>query len=197
LRDAGYDRVAGIDEAGRGAWAGPVCAAAVILPLDRKNLTKALAGVRDSKMLSANRRSALRSVVANAALSVGVGWSLSAEVDAVGVAAATRRAMLRAIGCLAEKPDALLIDYVRLPDSALHQRSLASADAQCLSVAAASIVAKVERDRLMAQMDSVYRGYGFAAHKGYGTRRHAHALAALGPCPIHRMTWRPLMGAPE
>lgn len=189
---AGYPHVAGLDEAGRGAWAGPVCAAAVVLPLDRPHLTEPLEGVRDSKLLSPARREVLLPVIEDVAVGVGVGWADPAEIDELGIARATRQAMLRALCGLNGQVSALLIDYVRLPESDLHQRALPKADARCLSVAAASIVAKVTRDRLMVKLDADFPGYGFAQHKGYGTRQHREALARLGPSPTHRMSWQPL-----
>jgi ribonuclease HII len=189
---AGYSHVAGVDEAGRGAWAGPVCAAAVVLPLDRPNLAELLDGVRDSKLLSPARRGALLPVIEDVALAVGVGWANPAEIDEMGIALATRQAMLRALSGLNGQVSALLIDYVRLPESNLHQRAFPKADTHCLSVAAASIVAKVARDRLMVKLDESLPGYGFAQHKGYGTRQHQEALARQGPSPIHRMSWEPL-----
>jgi ribonuclease HII len=133
--------------------------------------------------------------VLEAAVAVGIGWSSPAEIDAWGIAPATRRAMVRAVGRLKGQVDALLVDYVDLPELDLPQRALPKADAQCLSVAAASILAKVERDRLMIALDQGFPGYGFARHKGYGTPGHREALARLGPSPIHRMSWRPLREA--
>ncbi len=192
LAASGYARVAGLDEAGRGAWAGPVCAAAVILPLDRTDLPELLDGVRDSKLLSPKQREALLPVVLEIAEAAGVGWADPGEVDEWGVVAATRQAMARAVAQLDGAVDALLVDYLRLPNLNLPQRSLPKADVRCLSVAAASIVAKVERDRLMATLEQEFPGYGFAQHKGYGTRQHRAALAQLGPSPIHRMSWQPL-----
>jgi ribonuclease HII len=192
LLAAGHTLVAGLDEAGRGAWAGPVYAAAVVLPLDRPNLAGLLDGVRDSKLLSPMRREALLPVIEEVALAIGVGRAEPAEIDDVGIAPATRRAMLRALSGLTVPVSALLIDYVRLPESDLHQRAFPEADLRCLSVAAASIVAKVARDRLMVQLDAQFPNYGFAQHKGYGTPQHRQALARLGPSPIHRMSWEPL-----
>jgi ribonuclease HII len=188
--------VAGLDEAGRGAWAGPVCAAAVVLPLDRDNLAELLDGVRDSKLLTAKRREALLPVIHRVALAVGVGWAEPADVDQFGVVSATRRAMTQAVqglNCrMVGQAEALLIDHLRLPGLNLPQRVLPKADCRCLTVAAASIVAKVERDRLMIALDEDYPGYGFARHKGYGTRQHREALRKLGPAPVHRMSWRPI-----
>jgi ribonuclease HII len=192
LRATGYTRVAGLDEAGRGAWGGPVCAAAVVLPLDQPNRIELLHGVRDSKQLSPARRETLLPLVLEVAEAVKVGWATPPEVDELGIVPATRQAMARAVSCLDGQVDALLIDYIRLPDLDLPQRALPKADTRCLSVAAASIVAKVTRDRLMIALDQDFPGYGFARHKGYGTPQHRQALARLGPSPIHRMSWRPM-----
>jgi len=194
LRAAGYARVAGVDEAGRGAWAGPVCAAAVFLPLDRTDLADLLTGVRDSKQLSPTQRESLLPLILQVAEATGVGWATPAEVDEAGILPATRRAMARAVAQLDGQVDALLVDYVHLPDLDLPQRALPKADVRCLSVAAASVVAKVERDRLMVALDQDFPGYGFAHHKGYGTRQHREALERLGPSPIHRKSWRPVRG---
>lgn len=192
LQSAGYIDIAGLDEAGRGAWAGPVCAAAVILPLGRDDLADAMDGVNDSKKLSPRRREELLSVVLEIAKAVGVGWGAPGEIDEWGIILATRRAMGRAVAQLSGQADALLIDHLRLPELNLPQRALPKADARCLSVAAASIVAKVKRDRLMIALEEEFPGYGFAQHKGYGTPQHREALAQLGPAPIHRMSWKPL-----
>lgn len=192
LRAAGHTRVAGLDEAGRGAWAGPVYAAAVVLPLDRPDLTELLNGVRDSKQLSPARRETLLPLVLEVADAVGVGWATPAEVDELGILSATRQAMARAVSQLDVQVDALLVDHVHLPGVNLPQRAIPKADVHCLSVAAASIVAKVERDQLMVTLDRNLPGYGFARHKGYGTRQHRETLAKLGPSSIHRMSWRPL-----
>ena len=189
---AGHTHIAGIDEAGRGAWAGPVYAAAVVLPLERPDLPALLDGVRDSKQLSPARREALLPIIEDVAVGVGVGWAEPAEIDEVGIAAATRQAMAMAVAGLNGQVSALLIDYVRLPDLDLPQRALPKADARCLSVASASIVAKVTRDRLMVELGDEYPGYGFDRHKGYGTRQHREALARLGPAPAHRRSWRPI-----
>ena len=194
MRAVGHSRVAGLDEAGRGAWAGPVCAAAVVLPLDQDELLTLLDGVRDSKLLTPGRREALLPVIREIAVAVGVGWGEPGEVDLWGVVSATRLAMERAVSELQGQVDALLVDYLELPGLGLPQHSLPKADARCLSVAAASIVAKVERDRLMVALEEAYPGYGFAQHKGYGTQQHRDALARLGPSPIHRVSWRPMRG---
>jgi len=169
----------------------------VVLPLGRSDLSDLLSGVRDSKQLGPAQREALLPLILEAAEAVGVGWATPAEVDEVGILPATRQAFSRAVARLDGWVDALLVDYVRLPDLDLPQRALPKADLHCLSVAAASIVAKVERDRLMVALDQDFPGYGFARHKGYGTRQHREALARLGPSPTHRMSWRPMQEIPE
>ncbi len=183
--------VAGLDEAGRGAWAGPVVAAAVILPPDPDLLAEALAGVDDSKRLSSAARDRLYDRIrAVAATAVGV---VSPEViDEIGILNATYRAMQAALAALPQQPDALLIDYIPRPLGDWPQQRLVRGEQASLSIAAASIIAKVHRDRLMAALDAQYPGYGFARHKGYGTRQHRRALDALGPCAIHRQSWAPI-----
>ncbi len=189
---AGLRRVAGIDEAGRGPWAGPVFAAAVILPPDAEVLAS-LEGVRDSKLLSARRRAALVPHIEEIALAVGVGVATVEEIDALRIVPATRLAMQRAVAALTLAPDALLIDGLRLPEVALPQSAFPRADVYALSVAAASIIAKEARDRWMVEVAEVeYPGYGFAQHKGYGTRAHRDALNRLGVCPIHRRSFQPV-----
>lgn len=189
---AGYHCVAGLDEAGRGAWAGPVVAAAVILPAGDPGLLQHLEGVRDSKMLSPKRREALLEVVRRHALALAVGVVAPASIDDLGIVPATRRAMAQALDALSPPPDHLLVDHLTLPDVPLPQHSLPKGDALVLSIAAASIVAKVTRDRLMVELEARFPGYGFARHKGYGTARHRAALAALGPSEIHRLSFAPL-----
>jgi ribonuclease HII len=188
----GMQRVAGLDEAGRGAWAGPVVAAAVILPCgDGTRAT--LAGVRDSKLLSPTARERLAARIFDVALAVGVGCGEQQEIDALGIVPATRLAMQRALVSLSVAPEALVIDALRLPGVDLPQDAFPYADARSLSVAAASIIAKVSRDRWMVEVAEVdFPGYGFAQHKGYGTRQHQAALNHLGVCPIHRLTFRPV-----
>ena len=189
----GYHLIAGIDDAGRGAWAGPVVAAAVILPLNRRNLTAALKGVNDSKKLTARQREKLYEVIREVALSVGVGGAGPGEIDAGGIVPATRAAMQRAIAMLHPQPDALLIDAVNLSSLfSLPQHSLYYGDSLSLSIAAASIIAKVSRDRAMAKLDALYPGYGLARHKGYGTALHKAALEQLGVSEAHRRSYRPV-----
>jgi ribonuclease HII len=192
LRAQGHHFVAGLDEAGRGALAGPVVAAAVVLPIDRPDLGSVLAGVRDSKQLSPGAREALFDAVHHIALGIGVGVSAPAVVDRDGVVAATRQAMRQSLAQLSPQPSFLILDYLHLASISLPQVAFPKADARCLSVAAASIVAKVSRDRLMCLLDERYPGYGFARHKGYGTSAHRAALNDLGPTPIHRMSFAPL-----
>lgn len=184
--------VAGIDEAGRGAWAGPVVAAAVVLPPDRADLAIVLSGVRDSKLLSPKAREACYDRIAACALAYAVGSASSAEIDALGIVPATRLAMCRAVRSLALAPAALLIDALRLTELPIPQDARPKADRTMLSVAAASIVAKVSRDRWMAGQDASEGDYGFAQHKGYGTRGHLEALGRLGPCGLHRASFAPI-----
>ncbi len=193
LRAQGYHLIAGIDEAGRGAWAGPVVAAAVILPLDRRDLRAALRGVNDSKQLTPRQRERFFDVIHGVALAVGVGGAGPGEIDQDGIVTATRAAMERAVAMLNPQPNALLIDAVRLQSLIpLPQRSLNYGDSLCLSIAAASIVAKVSRDRALAALDERYPGYGFARHKGYGTAAHHAALQRLGATEAHRRSYTPV-----
>ncbi len=189
----GLRRIAGLDEAGRGAWAGPVVAAAVILPADRPDLQTALAGVNDSKKLTARQREKLVGVIEQVALAVGVGETAPEDIDRLGIVPATRQAMQRAVAGLSLAPEALLIDAVDLSACLpLPQHALFYGDAISLSIAAASIIAKVSRDRQMVALEAAYPGYGFARHKGYGTRAHQAALAAQGVSAIHRKSYAPV-----
>lgn len=188
----GYRLVAGLDEAGRGSWAGPVVAGAVILPLDEDGLEQALDGVRDSKELNPSERERLYDVIQAEALAVGVGMVPPDQIDELGIVPATREAMALAIAQLPYLPDFLLVDFLRLPGLDYPQKSIVHGDALSLSIAAASIVAKVSRDRLMVQLDGQHAGYGFASHKGYGTPQHRAALDRLGPSPIHRFSYAPV-----
>ena len=188
----GYTHVAGLDEAGRGAWAGPVYAAAVVLPL-LDGVPAALRNVRDSKTLSARQREAAFEQISASALALGIGWATAAEIDARGIIPATRLAMRRALDALDPPAQALIIDALALPTVPLPQRYFPRADALSLSVAAAGIVAKVSRDRWMVESaEGDFPGYGFAQHKGYGTAQHREALQALGACAIHRRTFKPV-----
>ena len=182
--------VAGLDEAGRGAWAGPVVAGAVILPPEPERLLETLAGVDDSKRLTPAARDGLydriRSVAATA-----VGVIPARVIDEIGILNATYRAMEAALAALPQPPDALLIDYIPRPLGDWEQKRLVRGEGASLSIAAASIIAKVHRDRLLVALDEQYPGYGFARHKGYGTKQHQRAIAELGPAPIHRLSWGP------
>lgn len=190
LRAQGYQLIAGIDEVGRGALAGPVLAAAVILPCQID--TPWLNQVKDSKQLSPARRELLFGYIYEVAISVGIGMVRHEVIDDQGIAKATRLAMKSAIDQLSPPPESLLIDYIRLPEVPLPQKGITNGDELCLSIACASIVAKVTRDRLMVELDSIYPGYGLAKHKGYGTKQHLSCLRRLGPSSIHRQSFRPV-----
>lgn len=189
---AGRTLIAGVDEVGRGSWAGPVVAAAVILPTRRRGLSAALDSVRDSKQLSAaQRRHAFRAIFACGS-TVSLGWASHHVIDRAGLAFANRRAMCRAIEGLTSEPELVLLDHFALPECELPQLCLTHGDATCLSIAAASIVAKVFRDGYMCGLERRYPGYGFAQHKGYGTANHRTALRELGVSPVHRVSFTPV-----
>lgn len=186
--------VAGIDEAGRGPWAGPVVAAAVILDMDRP-LPE---GIDDSKKLTESRREKLFEAVTGCAVSYGVGVASAEEIDRINIRQATHLAMSRALEALSlsgPPPVAALVDGNDPPAFAVPTRAIVDGDALSLSIAAASILAKVTRDRMMTALDALHPGYGFARHKGYGTAQHAEALLRLGPCPIHRTSFAPVASA--
>ncbi|PLX81640.1 MAG: ribonuclease HII [Desulfuromonas sp.] len=181
---SGYGQVAGVDEAGRGPLAGPVVAAAVILPD-----TFDLPGLNDSKKLSAKTRERLFPLIRSQAVAVGIGCISAAEIDRINILQATLRGMVRAVERMGVSPDYLLIDGITPVPMPLPQKTLKKGDSRSLSVAAASVIAKVVRDRIMVGYDRLYPGYGFAGHKGYGSARHMEAIARLGPCPQHRRTF--------
>ena len=192
LWDQGILSVAGIDEAGRGAWAGPVTAGAVILPANTGILEK-LNGVRDSKLMTPAEREAMFGIIQDNAAAWAVGEADAEEIDRIGILNATKNAMKRAITGLGTAPEHLLIDYVRLHDVTIPQTGIKHGDMLSLSIACASVLAKVSRDRYMTNTAAeLYPQYGFAQHKGYGTGLHQEALAQYGPCPIHRRSFRPL-----
>lgn len=200
----GYQFVAGLDEAGRGALAGPVVAAAVILPRvpadtardwTHSAVLRALAQVNDSKQLSAARREALFDPICARARACAIGAASHAEIDALNIVRASLLAMRRALAALSIAPDALLLDALVLPELEIPQQGLMHGDALSLSIAAASILAKVTRDRLMREFDATFPGYHFARHKGYGTAVHLAALGARGPSPIHRQSYAPVRAA--
>jgi ribonuclease HII len=183
-RCRGFRVLAGIDEAGRGPLAGPVVAAAVILP---EGLI--IKGVNDSKKLSADTRERLFDTIIEQAVSVGVGMGSPELIDRINILQATRQAMLEAVTKLVPQPDYLLIDGITPIDSTIPQKTVKKGDSLSLSIAAASIIAKVTRDRMMREMDLIHPGYGFAGHKGYGSAGHLEAIRLLGPSPVHRLTF--------
>jgi ribonuclease HII len=190
LEAQGYQLIAGIDEAGRGALAGPVVAAAVILPchIDAPWLTQ----VKDSKQLSPARRKFLFHRIQEVATSTGVGIVPNEVIDTQNIVKATRLAMKMAIDQLSPPPQYLLIDYMHLSEVSLPQKGITNGDCRCFSIACASIIAKVARDHLMVELDKVYPDYGLAQHKGYGTKKHLAHLYRLGPSPIHRRSFKPV-----
>jgi len=190
LKSQGYEFIAGIDEVGRGALAGPVVAGAVILP-PPANLSW-LGLVRDSKELSSRQRESLFDLINKEALAVGIGIVPSQVIDSVNILKATKLAMIQAVEKLPKQPHFLIIDRVTLSQCPVPQRGITRGDKLCLSIACASIIAKVTRDRMMKEFDQIYPGYGFARHKGYGTGIHMSCLRKLGPSPIHRLYFAPV-----
>lgn len=184
-------KVAGIDEAGRGALAGPVVAAAVILP-PASDVEERLRGVQDSKRMTPIQREKWRSHIQAESLAWGVGFASPHEIDSYGIVPATRLASQRALDKLSHAPEHILLDYLKLPDNSIPQTWLVKGDARSLSIAAASILAKTIRDEYLREMGKEYPGYGFASHKGYGTKTHRQAIRELGPSPAHRMSFRPM-----
>jgi len=189
LWQSGLTYIAGMDEAGRGALAGPVAVGAVILP-NKRRLSSTLNGVRDSKQMTPLAREQLAPLIKESALAWNVGFASSEEIDSLGIVAATRLAALRALEALSVFPDFLLTDFrLELPELDVPQTSLVKGDVKCLSIAAASVLAKTARDALMCELDSQYPGYGLGKHKGYGTPFHRQALKRLGYSDIHRKTF--------
>ena len=191
----GYRRVVGVDEVGRGPLAGPVMAAAVLLPhscVHHEGAPPWLERVRDSKALTPAVRTRLAGHLRDAGVPLGLGAAEPQEIDQVGIVAATLRAMARAIAQIHPPPDFLLVDGLQAPQNPISHKVIVRGDATCLPIAAASIVAKVARDRLMAELDGRYPGYDFARHKGYPTRAHIEALERLGPSPVHRRYFGPV-----
>lgn len=185
-RELGFGVVAGLDEVGMGPLAGPVVAGAVVLPWHAR-----LPGIKDSKALTHAQRERLDLAIRRRALAVAVHEIPAEEVDRIGLTAARCQAMLGALQQLAPEPEYLLIDAFDLPQAPLPQLAVIKGDATCVSIMAASIVAKVHRDRTMIEFDRLYPGYGFARHKGYATADHREAVRLLGPTPIHRVSWAP------
>lgn len=192
LRSEGYRAIAGVDEAGRGAWAGPVVAGVAILPLASPTLAEELLGIRDSKRLSPERRAFFYDRIVRSAAALGVGVVGQAALDEMGIVSATKLAMRRALDNLATPPDHLLVDGFPLEYRDIPQEGIVGGDDLCFSIAAASIVAKVVRDRIMVSFDRILPGYAFDRHKGYGTPQHREALYRLGPSPIHRLSYAPM-----
>jgi ribonuclease HII len=185
LWDSGLEHVAGVDESGRGPLAGPVVAAAVILPRDL-----AIVGIDDCKKLTPERREKLYDLIVRDAVAVGVGQSSEKLIDEINIARATFAAMRNAIGELPTTPEHVLVDGPAIPDLKTPQTPITNGDGRSTAIAAASIIAKVTRDRILIELDARYPGYGFAQHKGYGTSDHLSALMRLGPCEIHRRSFR-------
>ena len=192
LHKLGYQRVAGIDEVGRGPLAGPVVAAAVVLSDLKGRRVRDLSLIRDSKLLSPRQRERAAEAVRRVATASGIGVVSSQEIDSMGIAPATRLAMRRALEEMPQAPDHLLVDAFPLSWKNRPYIAVVGGDRRCTAIAAASVLAKVYRDALMVASDACYPGYGFASHKGYATRAHFDALARLGPTPIHRRSFSPL-----
>ena len=188
-QEQGLGPVCGIDEAGRGPLAGPVCAAAVILPLDCH-----IDGLNDSKKLTEKKREALFPLIQEKALAWGIGWASAEEIDAINILQATFLAMKRAVEQLSVQPGWALVDGNRMPPLDIPGETVVKGDAQCASIAAASILAKVSRDRLLEDWDTLYPEYGFAKHKGYGTTAHYDAILRHGVLPIHRKSFLKNLG---
>jgi len=184
-RRQGFQVIAGLDEAGRGPLAGPVVAAAVVLPR-----TRSMKGVADSKTLKAEQREKALSLIRKRALAIGVGIVEAGEIDRLNILQASLKAMELALQDLSLSPDCLLIDGLHTLRLPLRQQAIPKGDGRCLSIAAASIVAKVTRDRLMVAYHEKYPEYNFARHKGYGTREHLRAIREHGCCPLHRQSFR-------
>jgi len=190
LWNNGIRYIAGLDEAGRGALAGPVAVGAVILPNDKTLLFSTLSGARDSKQMTPLMRESLAPKIREIALTWAVGFATPEEIDMQGIVRATRLAALRALHQFVTPPQYLLTDFrLELPQLEISQMSLVKGDARCLSIACASILAKTERDALMRELDAQYPGYGLAKHKGYGTQEHRSAMKRLGLSEIHRKTF--------
>ena len=188
LAGCGYCRVAGVDEAGRGSLAGPVVAAAVIV-----NPFCAVPGVDDSKALTAAERERLAAAIRATAVASAVVAVQADVIDRINILEATRRAMCQAVSSLQPEPDCLVVDAVTLSGFRFPCLPLIRGDAVSYGVACASILAKTERDRMMSELDREYPAYGFALHKGYGVPEHLQALETYGPCPVHRLTYKPVL----
>ena len=187
LQREGYRHIAGIDEAGRGPLAGPVTAAAVILPVDC-----VIQGVTDSKQLTPKQRDRLYDEIQRTSIAVKVSHISNTVIDKVNILQATLQAMQDAVEQIVPPPDYVLVDGTQLPRISTPAQAIPKGDSLSQSIAAASIIAKVTRDRLMVEFDEIYPRYGFRQHKGYGTAQHLQAIAQHGPCPIHRRSFKPI-----
>ncbi len=186
-----YSYIAGLDEAGRGALAGPVCVGAVILPKNHPHLLQTLSGVHDSKQMTPRQRRELTPLIKDTSLAWGIGFAPAEEIDSLGIVPATRLAASRALEMLVIFPEFLLTDFrLELPELDITQAALVKGDQRSLSIASASILAKTARDEFMLGLDEQYPGYGLSLHKGYGTRKHGEKLKELGHSPIHRKTFK-------
>jgi len=192
LWDQGLQFVAGVDEAGRGALAGPVAAGAVVLPSDVPDLFNALHGVRDSKEMLPEARDAWAAVIKSVAVGWGVGFASAVEIDQMGIVPATCLAASRALAKLDRIIEHILVDYISLPTVSIAQTPLIKGDARSLTIAAASVLAKTARDALLIQMDVEFPGYQFANNKGYATQAHRKSIVELGPCSQHRCSFSPI-----
>lgn len=192
LWQKGLRLVAGVDEAGRGALLGPVAAGAVVLPHDLADLFERLEGVRDSKEMTPADRDRWAVIIKQTALCWAVGYASAAEIDQIGIAPATCLAAGRALKSLPVTVEHILIDYIKLPEVTTPQTSLIKGDARSLTIAAASVLAKTERDARLVTLDADYPGYALASNKGYATHAHRAAIASLGPCALHRHTFAPI-----
>ena len=187
LHEQGYGKIAGVDEAGRGPLAGPVVAAAAILPSKAS-----FPGLDDSKKLSETKREKIYQLLIEEKIPFGIGIGTVTEIDELNILGATKLAMMRSIQQLPIQPDFVLIDALTLPNLNLPQKGIIRGDALSVSIAAASVIAKVTRDRILIDLDRKYPGYGFAKHKGYPTKEHIQALVRFGPSPVHRQSFRPV-----
>lgn len=186
----GVEHIAGLDEVGRGALAGPVAVGAVIL-LQARDLQDSLTGVRDSKAMTPQQREHWSERIRRIAIAWSVGYASNQEIDRIGILPATHLAARRALAALDPRPQHLLLDYLLLPDHPGPQTALVKGDARSLSIAAASVLAKTSRDALMRDLDGAFPNYGFGRHKGYATTEHLRFLDRFGPSPVHRMSFSP------
>ncbi|OKZ57640.1 MAG: ribonuclease HII [Clostridium sp. 26_21] len=185
LQNKGFEYICGIDEAGRGPLAGPVVVASVIMPKD-----SIIEGINDSKKVSEKKREKLYDLILEQAISYGVGIIGQDEIDDINILNATKKGLTNSLKELTQRPDLILVDALTNIDTlGIPYESIIKGDAKCYSISAASIIAKVTRDRIMREWDKIYPQYGFATHKGYGTSAHINAIKEYGPCPLHRKTF--------